>query len=86
VFDHDRINAMPPHCTLIEYLCKCKDNPDIREGEINLIVEFDGLITCDLGGYYIIGITIGCYTMPVLCEVSARFGNGDRIDVVELTA
>jgi hypothetical protein len=85
-FDHDGINtAMPPHCTLIEYLCKRKDNPDIREDEINLIVEFDGLITYDLDGCYIDGIAIGCYTMPVLREVSERFGSGDRIEIVELS-
>jgi hypothetical protein len=79
MFDRDRSNAaMPPRCTLIESPYQCKDYPDIREDEINLIVELDGLIAYDLDGIYILGVTIGYYAMPVLRRKDAGRWRPDR--------
>jgi hypothetical protein len=83
-FERNRVHqAMPPRCQLVESLYASKDSTCIHEDEINLIIEFDGLIAYDLDEVYVIAITIGFYAMPVLREISAKFGSGTRVEDVE---
>jgi hypothetical protein len=77
---------MPPSCVLVGQLQMYADSPHIREGEIEVMVQFHGLLTYDTVGQYVVAVTIGFYAMPVLRETSKRFQGGLRVDVVETDA
>jgi hypothetical protein len=68
---------------LIEALCKYRACGDIREDEIILIIELDGIITYDLDHIYILGITIGCYAIPVTRRLPSKFGGGVKIEIAQ---
>jgi hypothetical protein len=87
MFDNDTANkAMPPPCELIGHLRMCKNAPYICEDEIEVMTQYDGLLTYDLEGDFVIAATIGFYAMPVLREISQHFQGGLRLDVVETDA
>jgi hypothetical protein len=83
MFDNDAANkAMPPHCELIGHLHTYKDTRYAREDEIEVIAQYDCLLTYDLEGDFVIAVAIGFYALPVLREISQRFQGGRRLDVV----
>jgi hypothetical protein len=48
----------------------------MRRDEIELVVQFDGLLTDDLERDFVVAVAIGFYTMPVLREISETFQGG----------
>jgi hypothetical protein len=65
MFDNDAANqAKPPHCELFGHFQMCKDIPYIHEDEIEVIVQYDGLLMCDFDGDFVVASLLGSTQCP----------------------
>jgi hypothetical protein len=84
LLDSDRTNAAkPPHAERITELYEYRGCDELHVDEINLIDEYNGLITLDIDNTYILGVAIRYYTIPVTRNTSAMFGLGAKVEVVQ---
>jgi hypothetical protein len=73
LIDDDEVNPVrPPHAQLIAELCEYKEFDELQAEEIDIIIEYDGVITYDIDNNNILGVTIGFYTIPVSRDESKR--------------
>jgi hypothetical protein len=82
--DTDEANtARPPHAELVAELYYYDGLGELQIEEINVMIEYDGVITYDIDNACILGVAIGFCAIPVAREASERFHPPMKVDVVE---
>jgi hypothetical protein len=82
LIDNDEVNTVRPlRAQLIAELFKYNGSEELQAEEIEIIIEYDGVITYDADNVNILGAAIGFYTIPVPRDESERFRPPKKVDV-----